>query len=289
MSRTSTQARESDALKTAQRNIDQRRPRRKDDRPLVERLEDYLQRIDSGDLNPYAEPYAVKTVKSRQGNREKQTSFIGDPELDRAKGEQFAYLVDRRGFRYAGCTDKTFLIERCGNQKQRQQASDVISRLDLFIENMPERLKSGSGGLFLCGVPGTGKDHLLMWVMREAIIRYGFSVHWIDGLEFLAMCKGNNFRNQDDLVEKCTSAQILAISDPVPPRADIGAYDLGLLRRITERRYSLSLSTWITTNLGTIDDAKQLLTSALLGRMLHGSEVFECNWESSREAWQSDG
>ncbi|MBN2293566.1 MAG: ATP-binding protein [Pirellulales bacterium] len=190
----------------------------------------------------------------------------------------FLDLVKRRGQRYALCTLDNFDFK----SRDSKRKLGVLDELRSFSANMPERIANGSG-LVLLGPPGTGKDHLLMACMRDAILMHGFTVSWHDGLELFQQVKAAIARDgTEKFFKQLYSPQILALSDPVPPRDELTAYELSILRNVIEKRYSSGLSTWITTNVQNYDEARKLFTSAVLDRLLHGALELFFGWESYR-------
>ncbi|MBN1855301.1 MAG: ATP-binding protein [Pirellulales bacterium] len=223
----------------------------------------------------------LKTALARFESRMAAGAFspyanrIEDP---RKRWCTFLELIKRRGQRYAMCSLENFDI--CGRDSKRK--TSVRDELRSFTTNMPERIASGSG-LVLLGPPGTGKDHLLMACLREAILTHGFTVRWHDGLELFQQVKAAIARDgTGDFFKQLYTPQILALSDPVPPRDELTAYELSVLRNVIEKRYSSGLSTWITTNVQNYDEARKLFTSAVLDRLLHGTLELFCGWESYR-------
>jgi DNA replication protein DnaC len=187
----------------------------------------------------------------------------------------FREFVRQRGRRYATCSLDSF--------KAVEGSSDVLSALKTFCDEMLDRLRMSQGGLVLLGPPGTGKDHLLMGVMRFAIIEHGLHVKWFDGLQLF-----NEIKQRIDsgtvlpFVNDLCKVQVLAISDPVPPRDLLSAYELSKLREIVDKRYSNGMATWITTNVQTAEDARRLFTDAVLSRLLDGALELFCGWKSYR-------
>ena len=193
--------------------------------------------------------------------------------------EAFAVMTSGRGRRYARCTFDN-LRPPATNAIQFRR---VVHNLRKFCEAMPDRLSAAEGSVVLLGPPGTGKDHMLVALMGSAIVDHGFQVQWSDGLRLYAQIKAAiSSNNTEDLLRAYSNVQILALSDPVPPRDELSSYEMMILRDIIERRYSTGRATWVTTNVMTPDDAKRLFTEALLGRIRHGALELFCNWESHR-------
>ena len=159
----------------------------------------------------------------------------------------------------------------------------MVTTVSDFCDHMPDRI-AGGGGLVLLGPPGTGKDHLLAAAMRSAIIDHGFSVAWADGLRLYQRIKSAIAKNKTEaFLESMFKPQILALSDPVPPKDELTAYEMCILRDIVEHRYSHGLSTWVTTNVDNKTDAKRLFSGAVLDRLLHGATELFCDWGSYRK------
>lgn len=195
---------------------------------------------------------------------------------NRDRFSAFRSLSQKRGRRYVECTLNSFNVNV---DEQR----NVVDQLKQFAKDMPTLLHKGNGGVILLGPPGTGKDHLLMGLMREAILTHGFSVTWVDGLRLFSMIKSAiKTDDVEDMLKEYVRVQVLAISDPVPPRDELTAYELAILRDLIERRYSQAMATWVTTNVQTKEDAVRLFTSAVLGRLLDGSTQLFCGWSNHR-------
>ena len=214
-----------------------------------------LQRIDRGELNPY---------KKRLTEQQKIAVH--------------KQLIADRGIRYAACSLDSFEVV-CSEQRA------AVAVMRAFISDLDNRLASTmGGGLVLIGPPGTGKDHLLMAAMTAAILDYGFSVVWRDGLRMYHLLKNAISKNStEEEIARYVKPQILAISDPLPPRDDLSSYEMACLRDIIDQRYSLGLATWITTNVQSQEEAKQKLTGPLLGRIGHNATEVNCAWPGYRK------
>lgn len=179
--------------------------------------------------------------------------------------------------RYAGCTLENFATPTAKHVAARDAVLD-------YCDLMRIRCEEG-GGLVLLGPPGTGKDHLLMGAMRTAILDYGFSVEWHDGLRMFHRIKAAIATNDTErFIRGLVEPQILALSDPVPPRDELSAYELAVLRDVIESRYSKGLVTWVTTNVTNTEDAHRLMSVAVTDRLMHNATQVACNWKSYRRA-----
>lgn len=189
-------------------------------------------------------------------------------------------LAHALGHRYAKARLSTFEVYEPDKQKP------VLDRLTEFAERMPELLADG-GGLMLFGNPGTGKDHLCAALLKIAVGRHNLSAKWFDANDLFDRILFA-IKTYDATVLKCLLAdlrepQILAISDPQPPRGDLSDAQVRRLRDVIDARYRKGVSTWITTNLDTKAQAEAMLTEPVLDRLKDtGGQVF-CDWTSYRQ------
>jgi DNA replication protein DnaC len=179
------------------------------------------------------------------------------------------------GYRYAGCRLSEYEV-------YAEPQKTVVERLKAFAPKIREECSDG-GGLILYGPPGTGKDHLLSALLKVAIQGHKLSVKWYDGQKLFE--EARNAISQDrehDFRVKLTNPQILALSDPQPPKGELSDYQCSIIRDVIDRRYRRGLSTWITTNLGTKETAEGILTAPVMDRLREKSLQLECNWPSYR-------
>jgi DNA replication protein DnaC len=219
-----------------------------------ELLAQFLTRLDAGEFSPYQKR-------------------IPDAERNAHHHE----LILQRGLRYAGCTLANY---HCSGDSQRRAVAQISS----FASDLPQRLQeTNGGGIILFGEQGTGKDHLLFAALTAAIIDHGFTATWTDGIRMFHGIKAAIATNSTEReINRYVKPQILAISDPLPPKAELTDYEHACLRDIIERRYSESLSTWITTNVQSAQEAKEKLTIPLLGRLMDRALEIKCDWPGYR-------
>jgi len=201
---------------------------------------------------------------------------------DGARFESFKELAKVRGARYAPATLETY-------QTQRPEQRAVVERLRAFQRDGVPNLHRG-GGLLFYGPEGTGKDHLLFAMLRHAIIECGYSAMWRDGMGMQDEIRESiGDGKQSELRRRLCDPQILAISDPLPPRSgesdkdDLSAWNLQFLRDVIDRRYSALKSTWFTFNGTSLDALKVALLPPLTARIADCSTEILCNWKSNRK------
>ena len=217
-------------------------------------LSKFERRVLNGELNPY-----------------QKTGYGCGPEAKAAWME----MIGRRGHRYAACTLDSFKPTCAAAEK-------ILKTLQDYASEMPERLRMGES-VILTGPAGTGKDHLLMGLMRCAIEPHMYSVDWRDGgwmyQEIKSAIKDNRTY---ELIDRFCEPQILTLSDPTPDGDELTAYENRILRNIIEKRYSKSLVTWITTNVSSTDESDESFGATVADRLRHNSLVLQCDWQSYR-------
>lgn len=165
-----------------------------------------------------------------------------------------------------------------------EDAASVLAEIGHYVRNLRENVDSGAG-IVLLGRPGTGKDHLIVAVLRTAA-RKGYAVHWVDGAEFFAASRDNIDTNQteDSWAKRFTMPDILAISDPIPPAGDVReGWQISTLFRVIDRRYRDMKPTFITINVKDAAEASQRMSGNIVDRLSHGALVLKCNWQSYRK------
>jgi len=211
--------------------------------------------------------------------------MVVDPWKDRmgigSRVQNYHRLRHVLGPRYATCTLDNFEI-----YDTKSNQAKVLGKIREFSKAIPERLRTG-GGVILYGRPGTGKDHLLVALMYEAVLRHGWSAWWTHGPTMMAAARDSMFRenrpeSEWKVASTYTEPMILTISDPLPPKGDASQHSTDLLQRIVEYRYRHLKSTWVSMNVRDGAEAERRLASALVDRLRHNSLALECNWESYR-------
>lgn len=189
-------------------------------------------------------------------------------------------LTKSFGRRYAGCRLANF--DRDGQERERQDAA--VSVLTRLAENVRDHVSSG-GNVILYGPPGTGKDHLLVAVLRAAV-NVGCICEWINGQDLYGQFRDriDTDTSEDRSVRQFCRCDVLAISDPVPPKGETSGYSATMLYRIVDRRYRELKSTWITVNVAEAEEASRALTGPVFDRLAENCVTVYCNWPSYRRA-----
>ncbi len=158
----------------------------------------------------------------------------------------------------------------------------IVGQVESYLAEFRERYTSGQSVLFF-GPPGTGKDHLMVAMMRAAV-NFHLSVAWNDGSQMFGEFR-DNMRggvSEEKLLDRYTTADILAISDPVPPFGGLTPYQSGMFFRIVDRRYRDRRPTWITINCKDRKEAEDRLGVSIVDRLGENAMALPCDWPSYR-------
>lgn len=218
---------------------------------------------------------AAKSESARKGVMD--AGMVNSQELKRELGS-----------RYAGCTLDGFIFS--GESADRQKQERVVAQLTAYRDTFQKRVTEGSG-VFLFGPAGCGKDHLLAALMLDAV-RVGYSVKWFNGMDVYG-----EFRDRMDsetsekrMIGNMAKPDILALSDPIPPKGDVTDFQRSQLFRVIDRRYRDCKPTWITANVSSREEADQRFGVQLVDRLTDGALCLPCNWPSYRASrrWKGD-
>ena len=216
---------------------------------------------------------------------------ISDAELERReklretarRANEAHELIGVIGARYESCTVASFDLS--GTEAAVKAKRDAVERVKAFGKGLREQVDAGAN-LFIYGPPGTGKDHLMVALMLHAIRGHGIRVKWCNGQTLFGDFRDNIDRDVSEraLLSKYTNPEVLAISDPVPPKGEISAYASGMLYRIVDERYRRNKPTWVTVNVSKSDDAVKELSGPIYDRLVDGALTVFCNWPSHRQS-----
>lgn len=186
-------------------------------------------------------------------------------------------VVGKIGDRYAECSFDNFQLSEDPAIAGRQQS--VINRLTDHLNN-PKR---GRNVVFY-GPKGTGKDHLMAAAMRFVCLK-GIGVTWINGMDLFSSLRDlmDTDRSEASYLKAFTDADLLAISDPLPPTGELTAYQRQTLFQIVDRRYRDLRPVWVTMNFGKANDAEERMGPQIVDRLRHDALALFCDWPSYRK------
>ena len=186
-------------------------------------------------------------------------------------------LIRAIGLRYESCRLENFELS---GEFPAQEAA--VAQLRRLAGSVREHVKAG-GNMILYGPPGTGKDHLLVAILRAAVFA-DLSVDWTNGQDLFGELRDriDSDTPEERSVRRYCQADVLAISDPVPPKGQASGYSTTMLYRIVDRRYRELRSTWITVNVSDATEAARELSGPVFDRLSDNCVAVFCNWPSYR-------
>jgi DNA replication protein DnaC len=199
-------------------------------------------------------------------------------EKQRAGAALVAALAMKHGRRYGPqrCALAAFEIYHHNQKVAVESVAALLARI--------ERVVAAGESIVFFGPVGTGKDYLLAALLYGAA-RAGHSVSWENGQEVFG-----GFRDRIDDKESDESVfralcrpDVLGISDPIPPLGNLGAWDVGNLYRIIDRRYCNLKPTWVSLNASSAEEAEAKLSAPVFDRLRHNATLLPCFWPSYRE------
>lgn len=243
-------------------------------------------RRDYGIAEPQPKPLASIVKAVVKAIPEPTPEEIAERQKAQAEMERRRQLAERhgnlerflaaRGARYAECRLSNYKADT-----DRQVQS--VAMLTDYCENVIERVTSGVN-LVLIGPAGTGKDHLMTAVCRAAILA-GRSLLWRNGQDLWGDFRDaiSNEANEAATIRRFVSADVLAISDPLPPRGLMSDFQVATLFRIVDGRYSHMRPTFVTLNVASRTEAEERMGLQIVDRLCHGALAVGCNWGSYRK------
>jgi len=204
--------------------------------------------------------------------------------------EAAAYVLDQRwavirealGPRYADCRVDTFDVTD-PEPKYAAAKRKAVDQVRGYLDDLRENVRAGRNVL-LFGPKGTGKDHLMVGMLHEAVYD-GASARWWDGMtlyaELFRLWKEK--QSEGPLFKKLVEADVFAISDPVPPRGQaVNEAVAGFLFRVVDGRYRRRRPIWVTANFASKKEAEERMAPQIHDRLRDGAVQIACNWESYR-------
>lgn len=202
--------------------------------------------------------------------------FVEEVRAERRKAydAKLKSLQSAAGRRYVDCTLDSFEV-------QCDQQSRVVNALREYVET--DAVDSGEG-IVLYGPVGTGKDHLLYAVASQCV-GIEFRVQWVNGQDLFGEIRDrmDSDKPESAFLDKYAGAQLLVLSDPLPPFGNLTQHQATMLYRLMDDRASRRWPTFVSINVANDAEADERLGAATWDRMCGGSWKIRCAWPSYRK------
>jgi len=221
----------------------------------------------------------VRALQQREEDGEK-LSYAERQELrlHNSRFERFQKFLESRGKRYQDCSSKNYLIT-CDDQRA------ATIRLGEYCRD-PESITKGRN-VVLFGPSGSGKDHLLVALAKRVFWMTGTVPCWFNGTDMAKRWR-DSVREWDysasSFDDDLRDAEVLYISDPLPPTGALTEYLQEKWFDLVDYRYRNQLPIWVSLNVADGDEAELRLGVPIVDRLRDGALCIHCNWPSHRGA-----
>lgn len=213
-----------------------------------------------------------------QFEQKRQESMTREQERQQwARVDRFHAFVARRGDKYGACRVGNYVVEH-------PEQHGLVNRLLTYCECMSDEIADGTN-VILFGKMGTGKDHLLSAMARQAILQ-GKTLDWWNGMDLFGRVRDRmgDGDSEEAFVRTLARPDVLYISDPLPPGEEsLTPFQMAFMIRVIDARYSRSKPIWISVNTTGRADFERRLGAAAVDRLCDGAVTFFCNWPSHRK------
>lgn len=185
-------------------------------------------------------------------------------------------LIRQAGERYRNASFQNYDVTHEGQR-------EVVTALAEYASNIEKEILAGHG-VVLFGPSGTGKDHLVIALAREAVKADVLSFQWAGGQKLFSEARDlmDSYKSEAWFVQQYVRPQVLILSDPTSVKGNLTDYQAGLLYQIIDGRYRACRATWVTMNVAKGEEAEERLGVAIVDRLRHDSVTPFCKWPSYR-------
>ncbi len=190
------------------------------------------------------------------------------------------YLDRKVGERYRNCTIDGFELVHPSVEHAKALCRN-------YVTSFRSHFADGRGLVFI-GPKGTGKDHLMIAVMRAIIRGYDIQqpgrVRYEDGMKFYRRCR-DTFKcdvPEETIIEPLYFPHLLGLSDPIPPSGELSEYEQKVLFALVDQRYRHCRPTAATINVRERDELDRRMGSQIADRLCDRAIVVKCFWKSHR-------
>lgn len=179
---------------------------------------------------------------------------------------------------------KRFASKMLTNYTPCPKSKKIFDACTRYSQKLDQIQENGTSLIF-CGKPGTGKTHLAIGILQEAI-RRGVAARYATVIEMIRQVKDTYSRRSEktetQVIDHYSNISILVL-DEVGMQIGSDTEKL-IISEIIDNRYSDVKPTILISNLGMVE-LKEYLGERIFDRMKEGGgAVFNFDWESKRSS-----
>ena len=176
-----------------------------------------------------------------------------------------------------------FSTWQAGSDNWATERTNALNACKRWVDEAPERV-AGGRGIVLAGTVGSGKDHLLVATLRAAAARWSIACHWINCRDLFAMERDRIGRGEqsDSVMLNLANVELLALSDPLPAKGELGEYLADFLYRLIRKRVDNMRPTMLSVNVLTDDQGYTRLGPPTWDRFKERADLIICQWPGFR-------
>lgn len=205
----------------------------------------------------------------------------GDRQIAGDERRAWNSVIAEIGSAYAGSTLDNFGLH--GESQHRASQQRALERIRAYCDTMPTCIAMAHPVLFF-GTCGTGKDHLMVGMIRRAIQAGCHSVRWADAVEMFGEFKDAITQTipLGEVFSAYVAPQLLVISDSLPVNAPLREFEQEILFRIINSRRRRLRATWMNVNVSSREEAAAKIGEKILSRMEQDGLVLKMQWPDYR-------
>lgn len=232
--------------------------------------------------------FTIPSDRNRHSEAREESATSDKAPNRREWGQRWQAFVRHRGQRYADCRLANFKLH--GDAKAQERQRKMLADARRYAERMPDLVRQGKG-LVAVGSVGAGKDHIVSAMARVAILHHGLDVAWTDGTAFYSQLRDAMTLDttEGSMIRPLVMADVLYLSDPVPPAGTLSDYQKNMLFQLLDRRYQRGKPTWASCNFSNADEAGGVLGAPLADRLRHDALILSFAWPSYRKTAPRSG
>jgi DNA replication protein DnaC len=219
-------------------------------------------------------------IRDGKTDEERKQARLSNPFLT---SELIGFMQDV-GKRYHGCELENYILGGSGYSKKHTASQASFKSTMAAVKNDLSCIIESGKNVVLFGTCGTGKDHMLTVLAKEAF-RQGFVVKYMNGASFRGRIRDGigSDETEESVIREFRKPDVFWLADPVSVGGKMTQFQLEFLYRIVDARYKDGdKPIWVSVNTEGMGSLTEILGAATVDRLLHGAVTFQCDWPTAR-------